>query len=165
MRIAREVLRAEDLADATIDDRLTEWCSLFAQRYLELLESADTTGWRAPPQAAVALSRLSEAGIQLALLTGNPEPMARARMEQLGLERFFPLGQGAFGCDAEERSELIRIARERGGDWPLDRTVAVGDTPRDVSGAHAAGIRAIRVKPGEDLNEVADVLIAWNRRP
>jgi FMN phosphatase YigB (HAD superfamily) len=47
----------------------------------------------------------------------------------------------------------------------LDRTVAAGDTPRDVSGAHAAGIRAIRVKPDEDLNEVADVLIAWNRRP
>jgi hypothetical protein len=34
-----------------------------------------------------------------------------------------------------------------------------------VSGAHAAGIRVISVEPGDDLNEVADVLIAWNRQP
>ena len=165
LRIAREVLRAEGLADEAIDGRLGDWCALYSERYVELLAAASTDDWQLAPNAERALARCAEAGIRLALLTGNPEPMARARMARLGLDRFFPQGQGAFGCNAEERSELIRIARERAGDWPLDRTVAVGDTPRDVSGAHAAGIRAIRVKPGEDLNEVADLLIAWNRRP
>ena len=165
LRIAREVLRAEGLADEAIDGRLGDWCALYAERYVELLAAASTDDWQLAPHAERALAQCAEAGIRLALLTGNPEPMARARMARLGLDRFFPQGQGAFGCNAEERSELIRIARERAGDWPLDRTVAVGDTPRDVSGAHAAGIRAIRVKPSEDLNKVADVLIAWNRRP
>ena len=165
LRIAREVLRAEGLADDAIDGRLGDWCALYADRYVKLLAAASTDDWQVAPHAERALAQLAEVGIRLALLTGNPEPMASARMARLRLDRFFPQGQGAFGCDAEERSELIRIARERAGDWPLDRMVAVGDTPRDVSGAHAAGIRAIRVKPGEDLNEVADVLIAWNRRP
>jgi phosphoglycolate phosphatase-like HAD superfamily hydrolase len=164
-RIAREVLRAEGLPDETIDDGLAAWCALYADRYVQLLADATATQWQAAPHAEQALRRLAEAEIQLALLTGNPEPMARARMARLGLDAFFPEGQGAFGCDAEERTELIGIARERAGGHPLERTVAVGDTPRDVSGAHAAGIRAVSVKPGDDLNEAADTLLAWNRRP
>jgi phosphoglycolate phosphatase len=165
MRIARLVLRSSGLDDDRIAAALPEWCARFAARYAVLLEGVNTTEWQVAPGAVDALARLTEAEIHLGLLTGNPEPMARARMTRLGLERFFPEGQGAFGCDAEERSELIRIARERAGRWPLDRMVAVGDTPRDLSGAHAAGIRAISVKPGDDLNEVADVLIALNRQP
>lgn len=164
-RIAREVLHAEGVADDAIDERLGDWCALYAERYVQLLAEASTTQWTAAPHAEAALSRLSQAGLKLVLLTGNPEPMARARMTRLGLDRFFPEGQGAFGCDAEERTDLIRIARERAGGHPLDRTAAVGDTPRDVSGAHAAGIRAISVHPGEDLNEAADTLLAWNRVP
>ena len=62
---------------------------------------------------------------------------------------FFPPGRGAFGCDAEERAELVDIARRRAGDWPRERTVAVGDTPADVTGAHAAGIRVVAF--GSDL--------------
>jgi phosphoglycolate phosphatase-like HAD superfamily hydrolase len=164
-RIAREVLRAEGLADEAIDERLRAWCARYAERYVRLLAEAVTTQWQAAPHAAEALGRLQEAGIQLALLTGNPEPMARARMARLGLDGFFPEGHGAFGCDAEERPELIRIAVERAGGHPLDRTAAVGDTPRDVSGAHSAGIRAVSVTPGDDLNEAADTLLAWNRMP
>jgi phosphoglycolate phosphatase len=171
-RIARKVLRAEGLSDDTIDEHLGEWCKRFTERYLALLVDADTSDWQVAPHAAEALSRLVEAGVHRALLTGNPEPMARARMRRLGLERFFPDGQGAFGCDAEERSALVEIARERADGWPVERTVAVGDTPRDVSSAHAAGIRVVAVRPVEGadavcdgLNAVADVLIAWNRRP
>ena len=122
------------------------------------------------------LTRLQEGGVRLALLTGNPEAMARARMERLGLAAFFPQGQGAFGCDAEDRVELLAIARERAGDWPAGRTVEIGDTPRDVESAHAAGVRAIHVRsprsrgesPGADsvsdnFGVVADLLLAWNR--
>ena len=78
-----------------------------------------------------------------ALLTGNPEPVARARMEIIGLDHLFPRGQGAFGCEAEDRADLIGIARQRAGDWPAEETVAVGDTPADISGARAAGIHVI----------------------
>ena len=138
MRIAREILRLAGLADEEIDPRLARWCEEASARYLELLEDADTSDWRAP-ETAEALSQIEHK----ALLTGNPELVARARMQRIGLADFFPPGQGAFGCDAEDRAELIDIARRRAGDWPRDRTVAVGDTPADVSGAHEAGIRVV----------------------
>jgi phosphoglycolate phosphatase len=138
-RIAREILRLEGLSDEEIDPRLARWCEEASTRYLELLEEADTSGWRAPEGTAEALTQIEHR----ALLTGNPELVARARMQKLGLAAFFPPGQGAFGCDAEDRAELIDIARRRAGDWPRERTVAVGDTEADVTGARRAGIHVI----------------------
>lgn len=161
-RIARLVLRAEGLDDAAIDPRLDEWCQTFGARYVELLAAADTTEWQVAPGAADALTRLQDAGVRLALLTGNPEPMARARMRRLGLDRFFAEGQGGFGCDGEERGELIAVARERAGGWPTARAVEIGDTARDVETARAAGIHSIAVRSPPDLAEVADLLLAWN---
>jgi phosphoglycolate phosphatase-like HAD superfamily hydrolase len=138
-RITRELLRLEGLSDSEIDAGLARWCHEASARYLELLAGADTSDWHSPEGTTVALSQIPHR----ALLTGNPEPVARARMERLGLADFFPPGQGAFGCDAEDRAELIDIARGRAGDWPREQTVAVGDTEADVTGARAAGIHVI----------------------
>jgi phosphoglycolate phosphatase len=148
LRIARNVLRAAGLADDEIDGRLRVWCSRYAERYLELLAAADTSDWEARPGAAVGLARLEAADLRLALLTGNPEPIARARIERLGLGRFFTAGQGAFGCDAEDRQVLLDLARDRAGDWPAERTVEVGDTPVDVATAKSAGIHSVAVASG-----------------
>jgi phosphoglycolate phosphatase-like HAD superfamily hydrolase len=175
LRIAREVLRDENLDDDAIDAGLANWCARFGDRYVALLERSDTSDWQAAPGAHAALTNLAAAGIRLALLTGNPEPVARARMERLGLDALFPAGQGAFGCEAEERKRLLDLARERAGSWPASKTVEIGDTARDVTSAHADGIRSIAVRSprGEepagadaicnDLDEVASVLLAWNR--
>jgi phosphoglycolate phosphatase-like HAD superfamily hydrolase len=144
-RIARNVLHAAGVADPAIDARLDRWCEAFAERYLELLVEADTSGWEARPGAAEALSRLQAEGVRLALVTGNPEPMARARLQRLRLERFFPRGQGAFGCEAEERAALLELVRERAGDWPAAATAEIGDAPADVASAKAAGFRSIAI--------------------
>jgi phosphoglycolate phosphatase-like HAD superfamily hydrolase len=98
-----------------------------------------------------------------ALLTGNPEAMARARLERLGLARFFASGQGSFGSDGEHRAGLIEIARTRAGGWPRGDTVLVGDTPKDVAGAHEAGVGAIAVTSGRfdaDALAEAEVVVA-----
>ena len=142
LRIARLVLLSAGVEDP---DDLAEWCDRFAARYVDLLQGSDTSEWRAAPGAEPALERLETAGARLALLTGNPEPMARARMEKLGLARFFPLGQGAFGCESESRAELIALARQRAGQWPAASTVEIGDTRRDASTSREAGIRSIVV--------------------
>jgi phosphoglycolate phosphatase-like HAD superfamily hydrolase len=146
MRITREMLRAAGLDDDAIDPHLDRWCTEASRRYLELLASADTSYWAASEGAAEALRQIEHR----ALLTGNPEPVARARMERIGLASFFPPGQGAFGCEAESRAELIAIARRKAGDWPTERTVAVGDTENDIAGARAAGIHVIGFGPGLD---------------
>jgi phosphoglycolate phosphatase-like HAD superfamily hydrolase len=144
-RIARNVLHAAGVADPAIDAPLDRWCEAFAERYLELLVEADTSGWEARPGAVEALSRLQAEGVRLALVTGNPEPMARARLQRLRLERFFPGGQGAFGCEAEERAALLELARERAGDWPAAATAEIGDAPADVASAKDAGFRSIAI--------------------
>jgi len=144
-RIARNVLKAAGVADESIDEHLDAWCMRYAERYLELLAEADTSGWRARPGAAEGLERLESAGVRLGLVTGNPEPIARARLERLGLGRFFPPGGGAFGCEAEERAELLALARRRAGDWPAESSAEVGDTPEDVATAKAAGLRSVAV--------------------
>jgi phosphoglycolate phosphatase-like HAD superfamily hydrolase len=149
LRIGRLVLGRAGVDEAD----LQPWCAEFTDRYLALLDAADTGAWRAAPDADAALTRLEQAGHHLALLTGNPEPMARARLERLGLERFFPQGQGAFGCERESRGELIALARARAGDWPADLTVEVGDTARDVSTAREAGIRSLRVGRDTSLTD------------
>ena len=155
-RIARNVLRAAGLSDTEIDDRLSSWCSRYAERYLELLAASDTRDWEARPGAAEGLARLDEAGVRFALVTGNPEPVARSRLERLGLAGFFPGGQGAFGCEAEERTVLLELARHRAGDWPAERTAEVGDTRQDVATAKAVGIHSIAVaSPRSDLTELA----------
>jgi phosphoglycolate phosphatase-like HAD superfamily hydrolase len=143
----RLLLRTEGLDEETIGGGLRRWCELHAKVYVRLLAEAATAHWEAAPRAEETLEELAGKR-RLALLTGNAEPIAKARMERLGLTRFFPAGQGAFGCEAEDRAELIEIARRRAGDWPAERTVLVGDTPKDVAGARAAGIAAIGVTTG-----------------
>ena len=161
-RIARNVLRAAGLADSEIDARLDSWCARFASRYLELLGSADTSGWQVRPGAAEGLARLRSADVHLGLVTGNPEPMAMARLQRLGLASFFPQGEGAFGCEAEERIALLELARRRAGDWPAELTAEIGDTGQDVTSAKAAGFRSIAVSsPRTDRCELAgtDVIV------
>jgi phosphoglycolate phosphatase-like HAD superfamily hydrolase len=160
LRIARLVLRDAGLDDDRITPRLAGWCAEFGASYRERLADADTNGWRAAPHAEDALEELAAAGHRLALLTGNPEPMARARMERLGLARFFATGQGAFGCDAESRTDLIGIARERAGGWPPEATVEIGDTARDASTAHDAGVRSILVGDSGFAGAVSRLLVS-----
>jgi phosphoglycolate phosphatase-like HAD superfamily hydrolase len=156
-RIARNVLRAAGLTDDEIDGSLSTWCAAYAVRYLELLAAADTREWRSRPGAAAGLARLETAGVRLALVTGNPEPMARARVERLGLANFFAGGEGAFGCEAEGRTALLALALRRAGDWPAGRTVEIGDTAEDVATAKAAGIRSVVVSsPRSSAAELAE---------
>jgi phosphoglycolate phosphatase len=99
---------------------------------------------------------------RMALLTGNLEPIARLKIGRAGLGRFFEPGQGGFGSDHEDRTELPAIARRRAGHYPRAKTVVIGDTPRDIACARADGVRCIAVATGpygpEDLAD-ADVVL------
>jgi phosphoglycolate phosphatase len=150
--------RRAGVPEPEIETGLSRWCALHAELYVARLAETDTSAWQAAPGAEATLTEL-QAHARLALLTGNAEPIARARMERLGLARFFPAGQGAFGCEAEERARLIGIARERAGGWPAADTVAVGDTAADVAGAHAAGIRVVGVHGDPEALAGADARI------
>lgn len=140
----RRALESVHVPESEIEAGLPRWCEAFSADYLRLLETADTSHWERSPHAAEALAAIEHR----ALLTGNPPAVAHARMERLGLAEFFPPGQGAFGCEREARIELFDLARDRAGNWPAERTIAVGDTPLDASSARAAGCRCICVTTG-----------------
>jgi phosphoglycolate phosphatase len=102
---------------------------------------------------------------RLSLVTGNLEPVARLKLERAGIGHRFPAGQGGFGSDHPKRAELPPIARARASDppWPRERTVVIGDTPRDIACARADGVRVAAVATGPfavealaDADAVAD---------
>jgi phosphoglycolate phosphatase len=93
--------------------------------------------------------------VQLALVTGNFESVARIKLKAAGLGHWFAFDQGGFGSDSEDRSMLPPIARRRAGEaaglttsWPRGKTVVIGDTPRDIACAHADDVRCVAVTTG-----------------
>src|SRR3954452_25393816 len=132
-RIAREVL---EQAGVALDGR-RDWPERASQisREADLSRLADG----AMEGAEEALRWAAEAGHTSALLTGNAEPIAHHNLAAAGLGRWFERAQGAFGSDAEDRRELVPIARRRAGGWPSQRTVVIGDAPVDVQCALAGG--------------------------
>jgi len=98
------------------------------------------------------LERLIEEGIMLGLTTGNVEEAAHIKLARPNLNRYFAFG--GYGSDSPDRTELTRMALERGEfvsghTLDRDRTFACGDTPRDVDAGHGAGIRVVGVATGE----------------
>jgi len=90
--------------------------------------------------------------VQLSLVTGNYEPVARLKLARAGIGAHFPSGQGGFGSDSEDRSDLPATARRRAGaagiPHPRETTIVIGDTPRDIACARADGIRCLAVTTG-----------------
>jgi phosphoglycolate phosphatase-like HAD superfamily hydrolase len=93
--------------------------------------------------ADATLRWAADAGHTSALLTGNIEPIAHHKLAAAGLAGWFARDTGAFGSDAEDRRELVPVARARAGGWPAARTVVIGDAPGDVECALAGGAIAV----------------------
>ena len=122
-------------------------------KYLEYMPEAvaESSGYEVKPGIAEILPRLAAAGIVQGLVTGNVEPAARIKLARGNLDKYFTFG--GYGSDARDRVKVTEKAIERGGEaagGPLDlaATIAVGDTPRDVSAGHGAGIRVVGVATG-----------------
>lgn len=106
--------------------------------------------FRVMPGAAALLDALAgRSGVAVGLGTGNLREGARIKLEHARLYHHFAFG--GFGCDAEDRAELIRIGAERGArhvNRPVAdcRVIVIGDTPKDVAAAQAIGARSLTVE-------------------
>ncbi|WP_217913590.1 HAD family hydrolase [Miltoncostaea marina] len=173
--IARLVLRAHGVADERISDRMATWIARAVELHADLEREAPPPA--VAPGAAEGLALMREAGVALALLTGNLEPIARAKMAAAGLAGWFPPGGGAFGSDREHRDELVPVALARHGRPAA--AVVVGDTPRDITCARAGAARCVAVTTGAydemalaaadavapGLVGAAEVLAGWSGAP
>jgi len=146
--IARDLLLAAGLAGPAIDSRADDVITAACALYDELCP-ADLSP-RLAPGIAEALPRLAARSdaFRFSLVTGNFERIARLKLARAGIGDWFPAGQGAFGSDAEDRELLPPIARARAGDWPRERTVVIGDTPRDIACARADRVRVVAIATG-----------------
>jgi phosphoglycolate phosphatase-like HAD superfamily hydrolase len=146
--IARDLLRRAGIADATIDARAEEVAAAAVAAYEELCP-ADLSAYVAPGVSeALDVLAAEPDRYRLALVTGNLEPVARRKLASAGIGHHFERGQGGFGSDSEHRGELPAVARARAGGWARERTVVIGDTPRDIACARADGVRVIAVATG-----------------
>jgi len=121
---------------------------------------AASPGYRVMPGIEQLLPRLIEAGILLGLVTGNIEAAAHIKLARARLNRFFSFG--GYGSDSADRTKVTEAAVSRGGlvsggTLADGSCIAVGDTPRDVTAGHGAGIAVVGVATGsysvEQLSE------------
>jgi phosphoglycolate phosphatase len=122
-------------------------------KYLEYMPQAvaESTGYEVKPGIAEILPRLADEGVVQGLVTGNVEPAARVKLARGDLDKYFTFG--GYGSDDRDRVKVTERAIQRaaavtGAPLDLAVTIAVGDTPRDVSAGHGAGIRVVGVATG-----------------
>jgi phosphoglycolate phosphatase len=126
-----------------------EFARLLERRLYYLHQTvAESEHYRVLPGVEELLPKLIDDGHLLGLVTGNLEAAAHIKLHRAQLNRFFSFG--GYGSDSTDRGELTRIAIKRaalvyGEPLSTSQVIAVGDTPRDVEGAHAAGIACVGV--------------------
>lgn len=148
------LILADALARHGVGD-LHDHFPVFRERYVAHLADEmqiARPGRRALPGVHALLDQLETRGdAVLGLLTGNLQPSAQLKLEPFGLWRYFSCG--AFGDDAEDRNGLVPVALSRASGCgheglTSERTVVIGDTPRDVACAAAAGAWSLAVATG-----------------
>jgi len=86
--------------------------------------------------------------VAVGLGTGNIRAGARVKLGRVGLFGRFQFG--GFGCDHEDRAELLRIGAARGAavlgrGVDACRVVVIGDTPLDIAAARTIGAASLGV--------------------
>jgi phosphoglycolate phosphatase-like HAD superfamily hydrolase len=133
------------------DPSRDELDKLYARYLLHLAEDIWTSEqYRVLPGVEPLLVRLGAAGVMLGLVSGAMEGAARTKLMPANLNRFFLFG--AYGSDSPNRAELTTLAIEKAGrlhgDLDRARVFVVGDTPRDIDAAKAAGAVSVGVATG-----------------
>ncbi|MCL5046438.1 MAG: haloacid dehalogenase-like hydrolase [Actinobacteria bacterium] len=101
------------------------------------------------PGIPALLDACREAGLYLALGTGNIEPAAALKLQGHGLGKYFPVG--GYGLDAPDRDGVIRAGIEKARDHyraRFDAVVVIGDTPHDIACGRANGAYTVGVAMG-----------------
>ncbi|MBS2018562.1 MAG: HAD family hydrolase [Deltaproteobacteria bacterium] len=149
VRTAVRTIEGEPDPDAaTIDAVLDAYVARLA------LEVERSDSYRVLPGVTEVLARLralDTSRVAIGLGTGNVRRGAYTKLARGALGDAFAFG--GFGCDHEERAELLRVGAMRGAaalGVPLGecRVVVIGDTPKDVAAALAIGADCVAVGTG-----------------
>jgi phosphoglycolate phosphatase-like HAD superfamily hydrolase len=145
--IITRILEKYEIDQAAIKARLADCMACMVRKYAAIVKSENIV---IMPGVLNLLSKLEKHGILLGLVTGNLEPIARAKLKKIGIDHFFKIG--GFGSDHIRRSSLMTIALERAealfeGDSQR-RAFHFGDAPQDMQAGRDADIVPIGVATG-----------------
>jgi phosphoglycolate phosphatase len=154
MEIAREIALICGLPIKRFDERRRELMAICLREYARLAPP-DLSDRVVAGMKGLLEELATQPEVTLSLVTGNLEGIARIKLERAGIGSFFASGQGAFGSDSDDRTDLPPLARERAGalaglgaPYPRQRTIVIGDTARDVACARADEAWCIAVTTG-----------------
>lgn len=142
--ILRETARLHDIPYS--DDLFTRFADALGTQHIQHAAELRERG-HALPGAASILTALAEFGVRQSVVTGNVRAAAEVKLAVFGLDSYLELDDGAYAEDGDERLGLLRAALERTG-VQADTAVFLGDTPADVAGGLAAGVRVVAVATG-----------------
>ena len=132
-------------------------CDRILHSYAARLEvEIGGAGYEVLPGVRHLLSGLAARGTPIGLCTGNVRQGARIKLARGGLDRHFGFDEGdvfGFAEDGEARERIVEAALRRGSarvGRRLDprEALVVGDTPRDIVAARAAGCPVLAVATG-----------------
>ena len=130
----------------------TELAKLIQRRLEHLPEAiAESEGYKVLPGVPERLRQLSRDGHLLGLITGNGDGAAAVKLARGDLNRWFTFG--AYATAGVDRPGIVRQAIRRGeamlgADVPNEQIYVIGDTPLDITAAHAVDCTAIGVATG-----------------
>jgi phosphoglycolate phosphatase len=120
---------------------------------------------RSVPGAKEALAALAAMpDLVQSVVTGNLRSIAEQKLSAFDLASHLDLDIGGYGSDDGQRAVLVRLAigraeQKHGSRYDRRQVTVIGDTPHDVAGARANGVRAVGVATGsstvEDLRAAA----------
>jgi len=132
-------------------------CDRILDTYADRLErEIEGPGYEVLPGVEALLAALAGRAVTVGLCTGNILRGARIKLSRGGLDRHFGFGEGdvnGFAHDGEARERIVEAALRRAS-ARLGRRVdprealVIGDTPRDVTAARAAGCPVLAVATG-----------------
>ena len=160
--IARIVFRKATGREGSVEER-AKAIGCYLKHLPETV--AESEGYQVMPGIEALLDRLIDGGYLLGIVTGNVEAAAHIKLARAGLNRFFSFG--GYGSDSPDRTEVTETAIGRGslvsgGSLSDGACIGVGDTPRDISACHAAGIKVVGVATGSySVTELRDAGADW----
>jgi len=145
--IITRISEAYGLDRKAIKSGLKDCMESMSRRYAEIVKSETIV---IKPGVLNLMPRLAQNDINLGLVTGNLEKIARLKLKKIGINHFFKIG--GFGSDHIDRAELVKIAIQKAADrFYCDRRLRAfhfGDAPQDMQAGRAAGVVPVGVATG-----------------
>ena len=142
-----KILGKFSVDEETIRSRLKKCIESMPVKYAEIVKTEDIAILEG---VFDLLTRLTQNGFLLGLVTGNLEEIAWIKLKKIGIDHFFKFG--GFGSDHINRADLVKIAIQRAekkyGIGKNTQIFHFGDAPQDMIAGRSAGVAPVGVTTG-----------------